>query len=450
MKKIELSEHFTIWKMAVYSLPSIFESFATTSFQAVDGYFVSNMLGISPYAALGLISPVFFILYALGFMFGDGASAQVSQYMGEGDKERGKRIFTMTTVVMLITGLVVGIIAAVMMPIISRWIGADDNNIKYCVAYGRTMVYFLPLYMVNSAYMSLWITAEKGWYGMLVSALNGASNVVLDWLFMGPLNMGITGAGLASSLGAAIAAIITLVYFGRPNQSSLRFVRFKKEDLREIFQLCFNGASEMMDNVMSNLTGMLMNFQLLRYLGETGVAALNSFDYIMELFMAVMFGITTTSVTVVGYKYGERRRDELDSLIRTNTVLTLFLGVVISVLFIILTEPVVNLYIGYDPKTFALAIHSTRIMALSCVLLGFNMFVSAFFTGLGNGLISTIISVCNSLVAQVVMLYTLPAIFGEDGIWYSVPAATVAMFLLCLYCLRVAYYRKKDLWEGED
>ena len=86
MRKIELTEHFTKRKMLQYSLPSIFETFATTSFQMVDGYFVSNLLGLSPYVAVGLISPVFFVLYALGFMFGEGASALIAKVLGEGDQ----------------------------------------------------------------------------------------------------------------------------------------------------------------------------------------------------------------------------------------------------------------------------------------------------------------------------------------------------------------------------
>ena len=312
------------------------------------------------------------------------------------------------------------------------------------------MVYFLPLYMVNSAYMSLWITAEKSWYGMIVSAINGATNVVLDWVFMGPLDMGITGAALASSLGAAIAAVITLVYFSRPNQSSLRFVRFNGQDLKEIVKICTNGASGMVDTIVSNLTAMLMNFQLLRFLGESGVAAANVFDYILELFMAIIFGITTTSVTVVGYKYGEKRRDELDSLIRVNAVLTLSLGVLTTVLLRVLAGSVVSLYLGYDPETYNIAVHATRIMGISCIFMGFNIFVSSFFTGMGNGLVSAIISVFDSLILPIVMLYVLPAIFGVDGIWYANPAAMACTFLICLLVLSVAYYRKQDIWEDDE
>ncbi len=446
VKKIELSEHFTKRKILIYSLPSIFETFATTSFQMVDGYFVSNLLGLQPYVAVGLISPVFFLLYALGFMFGEGASALIAQIMGDGDKERGNKIFTMTTVVMLIFGVVVGIAAALLMPTLARLVGASDSAFGYAVEYGRLLVFFLPMYLVNSAFASLWITAEKGWYGMIVAAINGLGNVALDWLFMGPLQMGVDGAALATSLSAVIAAAITLFYFARPNESSLRFTRFSLKDLKALLQICINGASSMVDSIAGNLTVLLMNSQLIRYMGEIGVAAMEVYDYVVEFFLAILFGISTTSVTIVGYKYGEKNRKELDGLAKDGITLTLALGVALCFLFYLCAELIARIYVGYDEETFLLTVHAIRILSLSCIIIGFSLFVSSFFTGLGNGLVSGLLSLVGSLVAPIAMMYALPALFGGDALWFSPFAATLITGLFCAIMLITQYYRKKNIW----
>ncbi len=446
MRKIELSEHFTKRKMLLYSLPSIFETFATTSFQMVDGFFVSNLLGITAFAAVDLISPVFFLLYALGFMFGEGASARVSQAMGEGDRKRGCEILTMTTVIMLIVGAAVGGLAALLMPSLAQLVGATEDNIGFCVAYGRILVLFLPAYLVNAAYMSLWITAQKGWLGMLVSAINGLVNVVLDWLFMGPMKMGVGGAALATSLAALIAAVITVVYFLRPNRSSLRFTGFSLGDIRELVHICANGASEMLGAVSGNIVQLLANAQLLRYIGEVGVAAMGVYNYVVEFFLSVLFGISTTAITVVGYKYGEKKRDELDGLVKGNTVLTLGIGAGLCLLFIALAGPIARIYVGYDAGAFALTVHAIRIMSLSCVVLGFCLFVSSFFTGMGNGLISAIIALCGTLVAPALLLVVLPVLFGGEAIWYATPLAMWFTAGLCVIVLRRAYYRREKLW----
>ena len=445
MRKIELSEHFTKRKMLLYSLPSIFESFATTSFQMVDGYFVSNLLGLVPLVAVDLIAPVFFLLYALGFMFGQGASALIAQVMGEGNQKRGCEIFSMTTAIMLIFGAVVGVLAALLMPTLSRLVGASDNSIGYCVEYGRILVLFLPVFLINSGFMSLWITAEKAWYGMIVSAINGAVNVVLDWLFMGPMKMGVDGAALATALGALISALITIVYFWRPNRSTLRFTRFSFRDLRELAQICLNGASAMVDSVASNLVALMMNSQLLRYLGEMGVAAMGVYTYVSEFFLAVLFGISSTAITVVGYKYGEKNRKELDGLVKNNTVLTLLFGIGLCLLFIACAEPVARIYVGYSAETCAITVRALRILSLGCILFGFNLFVSSFFTGMGNGLISAIISLCGSLLAPLAMMFVVPTIFGGDNIWYALPLSILITTAVCVICLHKAYYQKKEL-----
>lgn len=446
MRKIELSEHFTMGKTLVYSLPSIFEILAITSFQLVDGYFVSNMLGITPFAAVTMISPVFFLLYALGFMFGEGASALVSQYMGEGNKKRGCEIFSMTTVVMIIFGTVTAVAAALLMPVFAHLVGADESNLGYCVTYGRLLVIFLPAYLVNTAYMSLWITAEKGWLGMIVAALNGLTNIVLDVFFMGPLKMGVGGAALASSIAALIAALITVIYFISPNKSSLRYTRFALKDIRELIQICTNGASSMVDSVAGNLTHLLMNRQLLKYVGELGVVAMGVYDYVNELFIAVLYGIAATAVTVVGYKYGEKKRDELNGLIKNNTILSLLLGAVLYIVFVICAGPVAKLYVGYDLNSYTLTVKVMRIMGLSCIVIGFNLFVSSFFTGLGNGLISAVISICGSLIAPVFALIIVPGLFGGDALWFAMPAATLVTSAVCVVMLIKQYYRKKNLW----
>ena len=446
MRKIELSEHFTKRKMLRYSLPSIFESLATNSFQMVDGYFVSNLLGLAPYVAVGLISPAFFMLYALGFMFGEGASALISQIMGEGDRHRARVVFSMTTAVMLLVGAVLGGLAVLLMPKIARLVGATDENIGYCVEYGHLLVIFLPAYLVNSAFMSLYITAEKGWYGMVVSAINGLSNVALDWLFMGPMNMGVRGAALATSLAALLAATITIVYFSLPNRSSLRFARFTLRDVREIVQICANGASEMVSGITGNVVELLTNLQLLRFIGEVGVAAFSVFQYVFGFFLAITMGISTTAITVVGYKFGEKKRNELDHLLKDNLVLSLLLGTGLCLLAVVCAGPIARLYVGYDAAAYALTERALRIMSLSSVFFGFFLVVSAFFTGLGNGLVSAIIALCGSFAAPALMIFVVPALFGEEAIWYALPLAMLLTAVVCVICLNKAYWQKKDLW----
>lgn len=439
MKEIELSDKFSYGKLLLFSLPAIGESLATTSFQLVDGYFVSKFLGVIPFAAVNIISPVFFILYGIGTMFGTGSSAVISQCMGRDDARTGRRIFSMSVAIMEIAGVILGALATLLIPYLSVMAGADEETLPYCIAYGRLLTVFLPAYMVNSAFMTLWITAEKSVIGLFVSAMNGAINVFLDWLFMGVFDWGIQGAALATSLAAVVDCAVTLVYFSRKNSSSLRFERFNREQIKELKSILANGFSEMIDYIASNVTGLIMNVRLIQLIGELGVVAIGIYDYVCEFFFALFYGFSSTAITVVGYKYGEKNKEELNSLLKKFIVLSFISGGIMCVLSIIFAKPIAGLYVGYDAEAFELSAKVLKICALTCNTAGFVMIISSFFTGLEDWKTSAIISLCSSFAAVVIMLFLLPALFGDNAIWYSIPSASALTAVLCLIFIKKAY-----------
>lgn len=450
MKRIELSDHFTSTKLLRYSLPAIGNALAITSFQLIDGGFVSNYLGVTPFAAVNLISPLFFMLYAVGFMFGSGTSALVSKFMGEGDNDRARRVFSMSIAAMLAVGVVLGTIAAVLMPQLSGLVGADEDTLEYCVEYGRILMLFLPLQIINAAFLTLWITAEKAWLGFAVSLLNGGCNALMDWIFMGPLDMGVHGAALATSLAAAVSAAIILVYFSRTKTASLRLVRFSMKGLRELGMICYNGSSEMVDSVAGNFTQMMINGRLLFFFGKVGVAAMGVFTYVIEVFMTVFLGISETMVTVVGYKYGEKDRKGIQGILKNGIGLMLAAGLVAGMLCLVCAFPISGLYLGYSDEAFQLSVHVLRVSSLACLLYGLVLCCSSFFTGLGDGFSSLLISACMSVVGPIAMIFFLPSLFGPDAIWFSLPVSTTLAALLCILLLRTRYVQRMNQMETKN
>lgn len=442
MKKIELSEHFTYSKLLRYSLPAIGQTLAISSFQVVDGFFVSRFLGVTAFSAVNIVSPAFFLLYYIGYMLGAGTSALVSKLRGEGEDSCAEQVFTMSVAFTVMLGIVLGLLTTVLVPKISVLIGASPADLPYCVSYGQMLTAFLPAYLINSSFLTLWITAEKALIGMIVAIINGGANALLDWLFMGPLNGGVKGAALATSLAAVLSAVITLVYFCRKNNSSLRFVRFPLRQVRDILKICSNGVGEMIDDVIGSITQLMMNVQLMRLFGEVGVAAMGVYSYVIEFFLAFFYGISTTAITVVGYKYGEQNKKELDSLVRKNTIIMLVSGALMFLLCFLLARPIADIYLDYNAPAFELATKVLRISAFSCLAFGFVVFSSALFTGLNDGLTASIIAISNALVMPLIMIYLLPALFGPDGIWFATPVAVVISAGICIVLLRFRYPKR--------
>ena len=441
MKKIELSEKFTSEKIILYALPAIISIIVTTSFGLVDGYFVSNLLGVDQFAAVNLVFPVLTVFPAAGYMIGSGASAVISDTMGKGNRNAACEKFSMTLALTLVIGVILGVIGYFSLPALINLLGADEELHGYCMEYGQIMLWFLPAFMVNMAFETLWITAEKSWNGFIVSVINGVTNALLDWLFIGGLGMGVMGAGLATAIAHLTAALFTVVYFLLPNKSSLRLRRFKPAVLKDIPGIFFNGASEMLGTVAGAIGVLVVNSRALSFYGEIGVDALGVFDYIFGIFAAFFFVISNTAVTVIGYKHGNRSFGEIKAMLKRGIILMLIGGVLMFALCEIFAEPFAGLFVGYDDAAHELAVHSIKVQAVTFILFGLNIYVSSVFTGLGDGLSSIIIAASQTLVAPIIFVFLLPEIFGAEGIWYTIVAESVMTAVLTVLLLLTRFKR---------
>lgn len=442
MKKIEYSEHFTYGKLLRCSLPSIGNMLVLMSFQVVDGFFVSNLLGVMPYSSVTLIYPVFMVLQAVGYMFGAGSSALISRKLGAGQKEQANEIFTMSVMTLLAVGVLLAAGASLLMPSLARLVGATENTMENCILYGRTLMYFLPAFLLNCAFQTLWIAAGKPGLGLCVSLVYGVGNAFLDWLLMSVFEMRVDGAALATSIAAAVSATITIIYFLRDNKTPLRFSEVHFRTLKEITGMLYNGSSEMVEGIAGNFTAMLTNRQLIRYVSEVGVAANGVFNNVLGLFTSVYFGISTTTVAIAGYKVGQKDRDELNSLLKTTVILNFALGAVISAATVLLSGTFASIFLGYDREACDLATNVLRIGSIACLFYGFDIVTSSFFTGIGDGTASAVVAVMMALIMPIATIYLIPYLFGAQAIWFCVPVNTIGAAIVCAAFIRFRYPKR--------
>lgn len=264
--KIQLSDHFTYKMLLQFVLPSIIMMVFTSIYGVVDGLFVSNFVGKTPFAAVNLVMPFIMVFGGIGFMFGTGGSALVAKTMGEGDKPRANRYFTMMIIATLICGVVISTIGVIYMEPISVFLGADAEMLPDCVLYGRIVLAFNTAFMLQNVFQSFLIAAERPKLGLWVTVAAGVTNMILDALFMAVFHWGVAGAAIATGISQCVGGVLPLVYFLRPNGSLLRLTKTKLE-LRPILKASGNGASELVSNVTASVVGMLYNFQLLRMAG---------------------------------------------------------------------------------------------------------------------------------------------------------------------------------------
>ena len=431
---IRLSDHFSYAKLLRFTLPSICMMVFTSIYGVVDGLFVSNFAGKTPFAAINLVMPFIMILGGMGFMIGTGGTALVSKLLGEGKKDEAHSTFSMMVLFTLLLGLVLSAVGFLTMRPVSYFLGATDAMIDDCVLYGRIVTGFTFAFMLQNVFQSFFIAAEKPRLGLIVTVAAGVTNMALDALFIAVFDWGVVGAAIATGLSQCVGGVLPLIYFLRPNDSILR-MRPTALRLRPILQACGNGSSELMSNISSSLVGMLYNFQLMRLIGEDGVSAYGVLMYVQFIFVAIFIGYSIGSAPVVSFHFGAQNHGELKSLLRKSVLLMSSGGVLLTVAARLLAALLAHLFVGYDAVLFDLTTHAFRLFSWSFLLAGFNIFTSGFFTALNNGAISAAISFLRTLVFQTASVLILPLLLGVDGIWWAITVAEIFAFLISLLFL---------------
>ena len=431
---IQLSDHFTYGRLLRFTLPSIAMMIFTSIYGVVDGIFVSNFAGKTAFAAINLIMPYLMVFGTLGFMIGTGGTALVSMTLGMGDKKRANEIFSMLTLVCVVGGFVLTGISLVLLRPAAVLLGAEGQVLEDAVRYGIVVQSALTAYILQFAFQSFCIAAEKPNLSLWMTVAAGVCNIVLDALFVVVLRWGLMGAAWATAIAQTLGAVIPLIYFARPNPSLLRFCRCRF-DGRALLRTCTNGSSELMSNVSMSLVSMLYNLQLLKFAGEDGLAAYGVIMYVNFIFIAIFIGFSIGTAPIIGFHHGADNREELKGIFRKSLVIMAFFALAMTAVAQLLAVPLADIFVGYDETLREMTLRGFRIYILSFLLCGFNIFGSSMFTALNNGLISALISFVRTLVCQIAAVMILPIFFDLDGIWFSIVAAELAALILTGICL---------------
>ena len=423
-QQIKLSDHFSYGKLLRFTVPSMIMMVFTSIYGIVDGFFVSNYAGKTPFAAVNFIMPYLIIIGTPGFMLGSGGNALVSKIMGEDDKNLANSIFSLLIYTAIVLGSVIAGISVILMPQIASAMGAEGELLDNCVIYGRILASVTPLYILQMMFQSFFVAAEKPKLGLWVSVASGVTNMVLDYVLVGVLPFGLIGAAVASAISQLMGAAIPLFYFARRNTSLLRLGK-AKFDGKALLQTTTNGASELMSNISMPLVSILYNVQLLDYAGENGVAAYGTMMYVNMLFLALFFGFTMGSAPVVSFHFGAKNHRELRNLKQKGLSIVGIFSVVMLASSFLLAKPLVRLFVGFDKELYDLTLHGFYIFIISFPLAGYAILLSGFFTALNDGLTSAVISFLRTLVFQIAAVLLLPLIWGIDGIWLSLVVAEI-------------------------
>ena len=430
---IELAGHYGYRRIIRSVLPSIGMVLVTSIYSIVDGFFVSNFAGKTGFAAINLTFPPIMMIGSLGLMIGTGGAALVAKIKGEGNRKLADRVFTMLVQFGLVLGVVLGVALAIAAPTVARWLGADEPIMEESIIYIRLNMLGMPGFVLQCAFQSFYMAAERPQLGTLMSVVAGVTNIVLDAILVWAMNMGVAGAAIATAAGCTVGGLFPVYYFvSRYNKGTLRIIPTRIL-WQYVGKACSNGLSEYVGNIALNIVTICYNLQLMHYIGDDGVSAYGVVMYIAFIFAAVFIGYNIGITPIIGYHYGEKNIGEQRSLMRKSLAIVGILGVLMTLSAELFAVPLAKVFVGYDVALTELTTRAMRLNMLAFLISGLNMFVSALFTGLNNGVVSATASFTRTLVFEMACVWVLPSLIGITGIWVAWPIAEALALTFCAF-----------------
>lgn len=436
-----IAKDFKFFSLLRFALPTMVMMIFMSLYSIVDGIFISRLLGTNALSAANIVYPVISIVFAVGIMLSTGGSALIAKKLGEGKEREAREYFSFLTLVSFLFGIAILLIGNIFIEPIVRALGSTDALLPYCVDYLSVSLLLAPAAMLQMMFQTFFVTAGKPLIGLMLTISGGVANMILDYLFMGPFNMGISGAALATGIGELIPAVIGLFYFLFTCHSlylTKPVVRFQV-----LKESCFNGSSEMVTNLSTAVVTYLFNITMLKFLGEPGVAAITIVLYGQFLFNALYMGFSMGVAPVISYNHGSQNLPLLKRIFKICIGFISISSILITIMALVSSPVIVEIFTPIGSATYDVAKTGFFLFSINYIFAGINIYSSSMFTAFSDGKVSALISFVRTFVLIVLNILLLPYLIGVNGVWLAVPAAEFMTLFLSVYL----FYKKRDVYH---
>lgn len=436
-----IAKDFKFFSLLRFALPTMVMMIFMSLYSIVDGIFISRLLGTNALSAANIVYPVISIVFAVGIMLSTGGSALIAKKLGEGKEREAREDFSFLTLVSFLFGIAILLIGNIFIEPIVRALGSTDALLPYCVDYLSVSLLLAPAAMLQMMFQTFFVTAGKPLIGLMLTISGGVANMILDYLFMGPFNMGISGAALATGIGELIPAVIGLFYFLFTRHSlylTKPVVRFQV-----LKESCFNGSSEMVTNLSTAVVTYLFNITMLKFLGEPGVAAITIVLYGQFLFNALYMGFSMGVAPVISYNHGSQNLPLLKRIFKICIGFISISSILITIMALVSSPVIVEIFTPIGSATYDIAKTGFFLFSINYIFAGINIYSSSMFTAFSDGKVSALISFVRTFVLIVLNIILLPYLMGVNGVWLAVPVAEFMTLFLSVYL----FYKKRDVYH---
>lgn len=424
-------------KLRSYILQNILAMLGTSCYILADTFFISAAEGSDGITALNLVLPLYSLIFAIGSMISTGSATRYAIAKASGSKTCD--VYFSNAIFFAVAASIIFILGGVFCPeTIIRIMGADDQIAAVGTSYTRIFLVFAPCFMLNYAFTSFVRNDSDPTLAMAATLTSSFSNIFLDYLFMFPLRMGMSGAALATGLSPVISISICAAHFFT-KKNTLRFIP-TRPSVRRLFRSCQLGISAFIGEMSSGITTTVFNFLLLELGGNTAVAAYGVVANFALVGTAVFNGIGQGIQPLASEVYGKSNQEEKQLIIRRGTLYTAAAALLVTGAVLFFANSCVALFNSENSvEMAAYAVPGIRLYFLGFLFAGFNIVGTGYLSATAHAKPAFAIAILRGVAAITAFAFLLSRLLGIDGIWLAFPAAELCCLVLTVMFLRRDY-----------
>ncbi|MEE1314929.1 MAG: MATE family efflux transporter [Faecalimonas sp.] len=416
-----------------YLLPSIFATMVTSIYVLADTIVIGQGIGPDAMAALNIVLPIFSLFFGIGLLFGVGGSVLMSIARGRGDKQLGDRYFTIALLLTAIISLLSTIFLSLFIDPLADFLGATEVTMPYILDYAPYVIWGLSAFAFSSFLQAFVRNDGAPRLSMAAVITGGVLNIILDIVFVFPLDLGMAGASIASVIGSLCTVCILLTHFFSKS-CGLRLC-FKGLSLSHAGKVFANGFTSFLVEITSGITIFVFNLQLLKYAGNDGVTIYGVISNTVIIVSCLANGINQAAQPIISTNHGAGLVERIAKVRRLGTRTAFLICAVPTLLGLIVPNMFTYIFIKPTAEVLALSPLAIRTYFLAFLAMGVNMFIVGYFQATTKPLFSLILCLLRGCVLGVLFVLILAPSLGLFGIWLATPLAESVTLLIAWYFL---------------
>ena len=419
-----------------YLVPAVCSTLVTSVYLLVDTLIIGQGVGALGISALNIFMPFFLLFNGIGLLFGIGSGILISSEDGMGNKKKANQYFATGFVSILSIAIILGLIWNYYLESLCIILGANSDTIDLVLEYGKCIMAFAPVFMMSNYFAPIVRNMKNPKLVMCAVLTGSVLNVILDYVFVFPMDMGMFGAAAATVIGSLTTLLVLSTHFiKKQNRVKINKETISLNLLAPIFKC---GFSSLIMEVASGFVIYIFNIQILKYIGNNGIVVYGIISNCVLVGLALFNGVAQAAQPIIATNFGAGLNTRVKKVLKYALITTTIIGVSLFAVVFLFTGQIIKVFVQANSEILSVGIPALRLYLSAFCIMNINILISSYFQSVGKEKIAIYVSIVRGFLLNIILAFVLPSVLPATILWAIVPLSEL------ITLIGIAFYAKNS------